>query len=73
MNTLIIISGIILGLSTNSIVKGMIAAIAYIFSIGWAVSALGTFVNPYMIVAIGFLISLSVINNYVKSFHPRIV
>ena len=73
MNILIILSGIIVGISTNSIVKGMIAAITYIFSMGWAVSMFGAFVNPFMIIAIGFLVSLSFINTYIKSFHPRII
>jgi len=73
MDTLIFISGIILGISTNSIIKGMVAAIIYIFGMGWAVSAFGAFVNPFLIVAIGFLIALFFINSYVKSFHPQII
>ena len=76
MNTLsisIFLSGLIVGLSTNSLFKGIIAANAYIFGMGWAISMFSTLVSPYIIVALGFLISLFFINSFIKSTETKII
>ena len=76
MNTLsisIFLSGLLVGVSTNSLFKGIIAANTYVFGMGWAVSMFSTLVSPFIIVALGFVISLLFINNFIKSSTPKII